>query len=204
MTISTKITSIIATLLLLITSSASARYLQSDPIGLEGGVNTYAYVQANPVRWVDPYGLDILVITGGVRDNSPNFFGHTGTAVQGFGMSSYGNTTPLGSSVSAYLQSQGTARSQQVTVVPTTALQDAAAMVFINQHPDMNDVGYLDNCAVRSNQLLNSAGVRTNGVPFPGGFARDIQSLPGTTTYFIPQGQNIPQELLDILPKFGK
>lgn len=54
----------------------TGRWINGDPIGYEGGVNLYSYVNGNPIISVDPLGLDALFITGRNRLNPSYMNGH--------------------------------------------------------------------------------------------------------------------------------
>lgn len=43
--------------------SNTGRYLETDPIGLRSGINTYAYADNNPLRFIDPFGLERLEVS---------------------------------------------------------------------------------------------------------------------------------------------
>lgn len=43
---------------------STGQYITSDPIGLLGGLNAYTYVDGNPLRAIDPYGLVDMVGLG--------------------------------------------------------------------------------------------------------------------------------------------
>jgi RHS repeat-associated protein len=162
------------------------RFISEDPTGLAAGINQYGYAAANPLSFVDPQGLDIVVIENGPTRGNPA--GHTAIAISGYGVFSFGNGNPnipgqnlIGGSLWDYIVREVPRRSSVIYIIKTTPDQDRQAvdaLLAMDKEPRLKDgLSILfDNCSTRANRALDAAGIprhidRDGPVP---------SSVPGT------------------------
>jgi uncharacterized protein RhaS with RHS repeats len=85
------------------------RFISEDPIGLNGGINLYAYVGNNPINMVDPFGLDPYAGYANGVINGSDIGVFRDRAIQGAGKNVFGFNSP-NSLISALLAAKDITR----------------------------------------------------------------------------------------------
>ena len=161
----------------------TGRYVQSDPIGLDGGVNTYAYAVANPMLYVDPYGLDITVSFNG---SAAAGAGHVGIGVNSsstVGQRPQAGQNPLpialGRDVPGEISPDPNPEVR--IVIPTTPQQDQDIQQCIDERTrqKQNYNLYQNNCAQFVGQCLRAGGLSVPQTLYPRTIFSDLQRRYG-------------------------
>ncbi|MCW5140677.1 RHS repeat-associated core domain-containing protein [Burkholderia cenocepacia] len=179
-----------------------ARYITKDLLGFAGGLNLYLYAGGNPLNSLDPLGLDTVVIHG--RGILSNPFGHVAIGFTGQGVYSYGTGTPLGGSVTDYLEKQAKYRDTTVYTIKTTPQQEAEMLEKIQEYrntplPDpmkSPSAAARDTCATRTQNALEAGGIKSVFIPLTSPFPIDtgvIAQRNAATIIDIPKGGGIPE-----------
>ena len=158
-----------------------SRFVSEDPIGFAGGDNFYRYASSNPLRFVDPRGLDIWL--EGPSQNEPSFHqsvnvGNPNGAYQSYsyGMNGYGlqgevyRDTSLGGLIEAYKR--------------TTSEQDAEFQKRMDELVGQTGTyGWDDICRSWSQrQFRNAPGTQMTPPTRPTAPLRNVSPFPYRST----------------------
>lgn len=144
--------------------AATGHYLQSDPIGLVGGMNTFSYALANPAEQSDLLGLVTGVTVWQPVGWSESSFGHISTNINGttYSFGPKGMTViPTGKYLSKNSFRDGT----EVTLNLTPKQEEMLKNSLLQPQGDYSPLK--NNCGSPLQRGLKSLGIDTGNQPLP-------------------------------------
>ena len=167
---------------------ATGRYMQSDPIGLNGGMSTFSYALANPANQSDLFGLVTGVTVWQPVGWGESSFGHISTDINGTTYS-FG---PKGMTVvptDEYLSKNSFRDGTEVTL-NLTPEQDEMLRNFLSR-PQGDYSPLKNNCGSPLQRGLKSLGIDTGNQTLPVSLGNQLLDL-GVTNGVIDHAPSNP------------
>lgn len=164
------------------------RYVQGDPIGLDGGDNAYAYVDGRVLEWIDVFGLQSSVFVWRPVGKGSSSFGHVSVSIRGWTFSWNHDSNFLIQRTSDYLKAQRF-RDGEEYMLNLSDKDEEKFLQCMKSYPIKPYNLFTNNCGTAIQRCLNVVDKSMGTSVMPIDIRQNLRSRPNTPKVDHPQSK---------------